>query len=83
MRLGVLVNVSLNKSYVAQSNDRKQYADIAYYGLYDKARSKTEFLFNELSENIYFIDVKIDGLLTISLRTSNLTCSSRNRVVPL
>ncbi len=59
------VNVFSNKPYVRQRHNCKQNADVAYYSLYDQNKIQNY----NLSENIYFIGVSIDGLRTISCGT--------------
>ena len=67
--LGVRVNLFANKFKVWQHRDRKRYADVAYYGLYDGKNSKIELIFNKLSENIYIMGVSVDSLHTILVGT--------------
>ena len=49
--LGIQVNTFENKLKVGQHSDHRQFAGVAYYGLYHQ---HNESIFNTLSENIYF-----------------------------
>ena len=59
-----------NKLKIVHHLDCKQYADIAYCGLFYQnkvGKINRSCVCHELSENIYFIGVSVDGLHTSSV----------------
>ena len=67
-RLGFHVNVFAKKLKVVQHRDCRKYADVAYHGsILSKQIPIIESMFNKLSENLYFIEISIDSLQTISV----------------
>ena len=58
--LGVLGNAFANKLKVGQHHDHRQFAHVAYYGVYHQNKIEKWNLYSiKFSENIYFIGVSI------------------------